>query len=98
MLLLGVGAIVDVDRHLFLRTGPEVAGEGTESNHTEPRQLGRAIAALVDVPGEDAFTSVVGRRLCKRAGAWDVAPANVEPIALGVPLRNVSHRRPPFTA
>src|SRR5205814_4162878 len=35
LLLSGIGTVVDVDRHLRLRTGPEVAGEGAQRDHAE---------------------------------------------------------------
>src|SRR5205814_4586426 len=94
LLLSGIGTVVDVDRHLRLRTGPEVAGEGAQRDHAEAGQVDGPVAALVDVPGQDAFAGVVGWRLREGARAWDVALADIEPIALGAPLRNVSHDRP----
>src|SRR5262249_30245998 len=46
------------------------------------------------VPGKNAFAGSVARRLRERARAGHRALADVEPVALKPPLRNVAHPNP----
>ena len=92
-LALGVvGAVVEVDPERRLRARPDVALELADRQDVEVVERHVAEAALADVVGEDADAMVVRRRLGELARAGDVAAADVEPIALGVPLRDVGHR------
>src|SRR5579884_1507240 len=87
-----VGALVEEDAHGDLGlAGPDVALEGAHGDHVQAVQDHVAVAALTDVPGQHPLAPVVGGRLGELAGAGDVAPADVEPVAGQPPLRNLRH-------
>src|SRR5439155_1735203 len=80
-------ALVDVDPHRRLRLArPEVALEGAERDHVQVVEPDVAELPVTDVPGEDALAVALARRLREGARARDRAFADVEPVALEVPL------------
>ena len=54
-----------------------------------------AVAAIANVPGQNPFAIAERGRLGELAGTGNVALADVELVALGMPLRDARHRSPP---
>jgi hypothetical protein len=95
--LAGVSAFVDEEakRHLGFAS-PDDAIKRPDANDIEIVQADVTVCACTDVIGQNAFTMIVGWRLCELARTWDITPSNVEPITLHPPLRSVSHRSTPL--
>jgi len=74
--------------------GPYVAVERGNRNDAKPVEPEVAVSALADMIGEDTFAMIVCRGPCELARARNIAPSDVEPIALHPPLRNVRHNVP----
>src|SRR5512143_871736 len=93
--LPGVGARVDEDGHRRPGAGPEIAFKVTERDDVESVERNLAVGALAHVPGENAVAVAERRRLGELARTGNVALADVEPVAVELPLRDVRHRAPP---
>jgi hypothetical protein len=91
-----VGAFVDEDPDFGLTfTGPRVAGESAiERDDVEAGEFDITVPTFVDVPSHRAVAVAGRRRLGERTGARDAALADIEPLALGVPVRDIGHRAP----
>src|SRR5690606_22566292 len=70
---------------------PDVAAERTEHRNIQAVEIDGAVAALLDVPDENALAEPVVGRLGPRAGAGNCAAAHVEPLTREVPLLNIGH-------
>tara|TARA_B100000749_G_C18155518_1_gene353603 strand:+ start:225 stop:539 length:315 start_codon:yes stop_codon:yes gene_type:complete len=74
-----------------MSTFPYVALETGNCDDVESVQWYIAVMAISDVPDQDTLTVVVVGGLSPRTWAGNVASAYVEPLALGMPGRYVSH-------
>src|SRR5579884_162547 len=88
-----IGALVDEQAHRHLGAGPDVALEVAHPDQAQAVQPHIAVLPLADVPSEDSLAVAVARRLGKGARARDVALADIEPVAPGIPPRNFGHGR-----
>src|SRR5207247_2183818 len=92
--LLLVGPLIDEKAHSGLGLArPEIAFELAQSHQTESIKPNIAVMTFPDMPDKHARAGIVGRRLGKFAGAWNVAAADVEPIADKTPFRDRAHGR-----
>src|SRR5213594_700386 len=74
---------------------PEVAIKLQNSDDTEIIKPDVTVCPLPHVVGHDTVAVIIGWGLCELARTWDITAANIEPIPLHPPLRNVRHGCPP---
>src|SRR5205807_4545815 len=86
---------VEKNPHRRLSAGPDIALEVAERHDVEPIERDAAVTALSYVPDQDAVAFAERRWLGEFARTGDVALADVEPVTLGLPLRNVCHHGSP---
>jgi hypothetical protein len=90
--LRGVGTLVEKHAHRCLGALPDIAFEVPEGDHIEPVERYRAIGSFSEMPNQNAIAIPISRGASEFARTWDVAFADVEPVAFGVPLENVGRR------
>src|SRR5262249_42639497 len=91
-----VGPLINEDTVRDRRLpSPEIAVKPQYSNDTETIKPDAAVGPLTDMIGHDAVAVIVGWGLSELAGTGNVTTANVKPIPLHPPLRNVRHSCPP---
>src|SRR5205085_4273066 len=92
--LLRVGALIHEDAHRGLGTFPDVALEVAQRDDIEAVERDGPVGAFPDVPDQDAVAIAVRRSTREFARAWNIALADIEPVALELPRGNVSHDGP----
>src|SRR4051794_26308613 len=94
-----IGVLIDIEPGDPGRLArPQIALPTADPHKAQIIELDVAVMAFADMPEQHRLTEAVIRRLCEGARTGNRAAAVVEPVADNVPVRNITHREPPFAA
>src|SRR4051812_13904726 len=94
-----IGVLIDIEPSDPGRLArPEIALPTADPHEAQVVELNVAVMALADMPEQHRLAEAVIRGLSEGARTGNRAAAVVEPVADNVPVRNIAHEEPPFTA